>query len=228
MASSAPLRTLSTMSDTQNLWPECSADVRLALDTAPRVNLAAGDFAFHSGASCSHYLLAIAGTLRVQLATASGREVTLYRVKAGDSCILTTSCLISGEHYPAEAVAESAVTALAIERRPFQQLLESSSGFRQLVFGNFSSRLADVIRRLEAVVFTPIDPRLAAMLLEAGRSGSLQSITHQSIAVELGTAREVISRHLKKFELRGLIHLGRGNITIADEAGLIRLRDEPP
>ncbi len=215
------------MSDTQTLWPNCGPDVRQALNDAPRVKLAAGDYAFHSGASCSHYLLAIAGTLRIQLATASGREVTLYRVKAGDSCILTTSCLISGEHYPAEAVAECDVTALAIERRQFQQLLDSSPGFRKLVFGNFSSRLADVIRRLEAVVFTPIDPRLAALLLEAGRSGSLQSITHQGIAVELGTAREVASRHLKRFEQQGLIHLGRGHITIADEAGLLRLRDEP-
>lgn len=216
------------MTDTPGLWPHCTADVQRALDAAPRVKLKSGDYAFHSGASCSHYLLAIDGTLRVQLAAASGREVTLYRVKPGDSCILTTSCVISGEPYPAEAIAESDVTALAIERRAFQQLLDASAGFRQLVFGNFSSRLADVIRRLEAVAFTPIDPRLAALLLEAGRNGSLQSITHQSIAVELGTAREVASRHLKRFEQQGLIHLGRGHIAIADEAGLRRLRDHAP
>lgn len=215
------------MSDAQSLWPRCGSDIRQMLDAAPRVKLAPGDFAFHAGASCDHYLLAIAGTLRVQLAAASGREVTLYRVTAGDSCILTTSCLISGEHYPAEAIAETEVTALAIERRRFQQLLDSSTDFRQLVFGNFSSRLADVIRRLEAVVFVPIDPRLAALLLEAGRGGSLQSITHQSIAVELGTAREVASRHLKRFEQQGLIRLGRGHIEIADVAGLQRLRDRP-
>lgn len=214
------------MTDTQTLWPHCSSDVRQALDAAPRIKLAAGNYAFHSGASCDHYLLAIAGSLRIQLAAASGREVTLYRVKAGDSCILTTSCLISGEHYPAEAIAETDVTALAIERQQFQRLLDASASFRQLVFGNFSSRLADVIRRMEEVVFTPIDPRLAALLLDAGRSGSLQSITHQTIAVELGTAREVASRHLKRFEQQGLIHLGRGHITIADEAGLLRLRDE--
>jgi CRP/FNR family transcriptional regulator len=216
------------MNDTQSFWPDCTVDVRQALDAAPRVKLEAGNYAFHAGASCSHYLLAISGTLRIQLAAASGREVTLYRVKAGDSCILTTSCMISGEHYPAEAIAESDVTALAIERRQFQQLLDSSASFRQLVFGNFSSRLADVIRRLEEVVFTPIDPRLAALLLEAGRTGSLQSITHQTIAVELGTAREVASRHLKRFEQQGLIHLGRGHFAIADEAGLLRLREETP
>jgi CRP/FNR family transcriptional regulator, anaerobic regulatory protein len=227
MATRRHLSTLATMTDTQDLWPQCTSDVRQALDAAPRIKLEAGAYAFHSGASCNHYLLALAGTLRIQLAAASGREVTLYRVKTGDSCILTTSCLISGEHYPAEAIVESDVTALAIDKRQFQQLLDSSSSFRQLVFGNFSSRLADVIRRMEAVVFTPIDPRLAALLLEAGRRGSLQSITHQSIAVELGTAREVASRHLKRFEQQGLIHLGRGHIAITDEAGLLRLLDPP-
>ena len=206
-------------------WLKCLPEVRAALDAAPRVTLSAGDFAFHAGAGCSHYLLAITGTLRVQLAAASGREVTLYRVNAGDSCILTTSCLISGEHYPAEAIAETAVTALAIEQHVFQQLLESSPGFRQFVFGNFSSRLADVIRRLETVMFTPIDQRLASLLLAAEQSGSLQAITHQVIAVELGTAREVVSRHLKRFEQQGLIQLGRGHIAIADAAGLARLRD---
>jgi CRP/FNR family transcriptional regulator len=213
------------MTGSQAPWPDCDADVRRALDAAPRVTLAAGDFAFHSGAHCHNYLLATSGTLRIQLAAASGREVTLYRVKAGDSCILTTSCLLSGEHYPAEAIAETAATALAIDRPKFQQLLDESPGFRRLVFGNFASRLADVIRRMEEVVFTPIDPRLAALLLTAGGSGTLQSITHQSIAVELGTAREVASRHLKRFEQQGLIHLGRGHIVIADEAGLRRLRD---
>jgi CRP/FNR family transcriptional regulator, anaerobic regulatory protein len=215
------------MSAPQKLWPNCSADVQQKLDAAPRVRLAAGDYAFHSGAICNHYLLAISGTLRVQLTAASGREVTLYRVKAGDSCILTTSCLLSGEHYPAEAIAECDVTAVAMERPSFQQLLDSSSAFRQMVFGNFSSRLADVIRRLEAVVFEPIDPRLAALLLESARNGSLHSITHQSIAVDLGTAREVASRHLKRLEQRGLIQLGRGQIAISDEASLARLRDEP-
>jgi CRP/FNR family transcriptional regulator, anaerobic regulatory protein len=213
------------MTEPAELWPDCDNDVRQVLAAAPRVALSPGQFAFHSGTHCDHYLLALSGTLRIQLAAASGREVTLYRVKAGDSCILTTSCLLSGEHYPAEAIAETEVSALAIERPKFQQWLDTSPGFRHLVFGNFSSRLADVIRRMEEVVFTPIDPRLAALLLEAGASGSLQSITHQDIAVELGTAREVASRHLKRFEQQGLIQLGRGHIVIADEAGLRKLRD---
>jgi CRP/FNR family transcriptional regulator len=139
----------------------------------------------------------------------------LYRIGPGGSCILTTSCLLSREHYPAEAIAESDVEAVAIPVRSFQEALEHSQFFRQFVFDGFSSRLTNVIRKIEQIAFTAIDTRLAALLLELEDRG-VGKITHQDVAVELGTAREVVSRHLKRFESEGWVKLGRGRITVTD------------
>lgn len=200
-------------------------EVEALLEGAHQVKVSAGEFVFHMGSPCHNYLLAVDGTLRVQLAAESGRELTLYRVRAGGSCILTTSCLLSGEHYPAEAIAETGVTALAIEQQEFHSCLDSSAAFRRFVFTNLSSRLAEVIRRMESVTFTSIDRRLAAALLEFHESATTPRVTHHDLAVELGTAREVVSRHLKRLESRGWISLGRGQIEITDPAELADLRD---
>ena len=153
----------------------------------------------------------------MQLTSESGREITLYRIGPGGSCILTTSCLLSNEHYPAEAIAESDVDAVAIPMTVFREALENSQFFRQFVFDGFSSRLTNVIRKIEQISFTSIDTRLAALLLELEERG-IEKITHQDLAVELGTAREVVSRHLKRFESEGWVELGRGRITVTDRA----------
>jgi CRP/FNR family transcriptional regulator len=197
--------------------------VRQMLGEARTVALPASSHAFHAGDTCSNYLLAVSGSIRVQLTAANAREVTLYRVGAGHSCILTTSCLFSGEHYPAEGIVESAVSALAIERHRFQQAVEQSPTFCRFVFANFAERLANVIRRMEEVMFEPIDARLAQLLLGAQSRGSLAAITHQELAVDLGTAREVVSRHLKRLETEGWLRLGRGQIELTS-AGLQHFR----
>lgn len=224
------------MNDMNNGWqssfPELAKStdpaIKKLMDSARTVTLRAQEFVYHMGANCNTYLLALNGTVRVQLTSESGREVTLYRVQPGGSCILTTSCLISGQHFPADAIAETNVTALAIDQQGFRQALDESADFRRFVFANISKRLTDVIRRMEAVTFTAIDKRLASALMEAQTSGRVSAITHQALAVELGTAREVISRHLKRFESKGLITLGRGHIEITDLARLALIRDSEP
>lgn len=193
-----------------------SADntVHRLLAGAHRVTLPADSWVFRAGAPCTSYLLATTGSIRVQLTGSTGREVTLYRVNGGHSCILTTACLLGGEDYPAEALTESTVTALSIDRAAFHSALEHSPDFCRFVFQSFSQRLADVIRRMDEVLFASIDARLAGCVIAAHRRGALGSMTHQDLAVELGTAREVVSRHLKRFEARGWLHLGRGQIVV--------------
>ena len=221
------------MQDPGEEWPSCFPElaqsndpsIERLLESAHRVTVKAQEFVFHMGAPCSAYLLSVNGTIRVQLIAENGRAVTLYRVRSGGSCILTTSCLLSGQHYPAEAIAETDVIALAIEHQGFQRTMDESAGFRRFVFTNFSRRLADTIHRVEEIAFTSIDKRLAGVLLDFQRSGSLSDITHQALAVELGTAREVVSRHLKRFETSGWIHLGRGEIKITDPEEISRIRD---
>mgnify|MGYP001822241565 CR=1 FL=1 len=187
------------------------------LENAQVVKLDHDRFVFHAGDLCQAFLILLDGEVRVQLTSASGREVTLYRIGPGGSCILTTSCLLSNEHYPAEAIAESDVEALAIPVSSFQSALESSQWFRRFVFDGFSSRLTSVIQKIEQIAFTAIDVRLAAVLLDLDRKG-VEKITHQDIAVELGTAREVVSRHLKRFESQGWVQLGRGQVSLTDRA----------
>ena len=164
--------------------------------------------------------------MRVQLTSANGREVTLYRIGSGGSCILTTSCLLSDENYPAEAIAESDVEALAIPAASFQSALESSKWFRRFVFDGFSTRLASVIQKFEQITFTAVEVRLAILLLDLEKNG-VATITHQDIAVELGTAREVVSRHLKRFESQGWVSLGRGHVLLTDRARLEALAGRP-
>ena len=185
------------------------------LASAQIVKLEQGRFVFHAGDMCEAFLLLLDGEVRVQLTSAGGREITLYRIGRGGSCILTTSCLLSNENYPAEAIAESDVEALAIPISSFQDALEESQWFRRFVFDGFSMRLTSVIQKIEHIAFTSIDARLAAVLLELDRNG-VQKVTHQDIAVELGTAREVVSRHLKRFESHGWVQLGRGKVTLVD------------
>jgi CRP/FNR family transcriptional regulator len=185
------------------------------LASAQIVKLEQGRFVFHAGDMCEAFLLLLDGEVRVQLTSAGGREITLYRIGRGGSCILTTSCLLSNENYPAEAIAESDVEALAIPISSFQDALEESQWFRRFVFDGFSMRLTSVIQKIEHIAFTSIDARLAAVLLELDRKGD-QKVTNQDIAVELGTAREVVSRHLKRFESHGWVQLGRGKVTLVD------------
>lgn len=184
------------------------------------VHLDADQFVFRPGDACESFLILLDGQIRVQLISEDGKEVTLYRIGPGGSCVLTTSCLFSSDNYPAEAIAETDIDALAFSRDVFEKTVEISAPFRRFVFDGFSQRLARVIARMEELAFTSIDYRLAKVLIELHERGQTE-VTHNALAVELGTAREVVSRHLKRMEKRGLIALARGKITVLDSAELV-------
>lgn len=183
------------------------------------VSVPGGNYIFQKDDPCNNYLIVLEGVVRVQLSTEAGREATLYRVKPGDSCALTTSCLIGNESYPAEAVTETEVVAVAIPNAEFQTALDDSRPFRRFVFDGFAARLTAIIGRINRIAFSAIDERLALVLLGNSDNG-VSSVTHQYLATELGTAREVISRKLKQFETQGLVRLGRGRINIVNLQGL--------
>lgn len=198
------------------LDPSKDAELERLIDSSILVELPQGKQVFTTGMQCEHYLLVTEGIVRVQKLAANGREIVLYRVRKGESCILTTSCLIAGNHYPAEGLTETAVTALAIPGSVFHQVMNQSESFRTFVMGNFSYRMADLLSLIEDVTFRRLDSRLAAKLIQLADQHTQLSITHQALAVELGSAREVISRVLKDFERRGWIELGRGTISLRD------------
>ena len=200
-------------------------DSRL-LDAAQTVTVPSGEVAFRKGDACRNFILVLAGCVRVQLSSEGGREVTLYRVRPGDTCALTTSCLVGKENYPAEAVVEEDVTALMIPDSEFRQALLDSEPFRLFVFRGFSGRLCAIVSRMEMVTLRTIDERLAAQLLKGGVE-VLSNVTHQGIAAEIGTAREVVSRKLSSFEADGLIKSSRGRIEILDREKLAALVARP-
>ena len=188
------------------------------------VELPADYEVFRRGDTCRNYLVVIEGSVRVQALSPGGREVTLYRVGSGQSCVITTSCLIGQEDYPAEGVTESATSALVLSQGVFKELLSGSETFRRFVFANQGRRLSDLIHRVEDVAFGRVDARLARFLVgRSESSGGTVSATHQQLASELGTAREVVSRHLKLFEKKGWIAVHRGAVEVLDPVALAEI-----
>jgi CRP/FNR family transcriptional regulator len=214
--------------DWRPLFPSIAAadaESQLLLDRAQVVSLGAGEVVFHAGSACRNYVLLLEGTVRVQLIGEGGREALLYRVQPGQSCILTTCCVLSNEDYPAEGCTEAPVSALAISKPAFDRALECAPAFRRFVFDNLGGRVAEVIVRMEELAFRPVERRLLGYLLAKTSGGEPLNATHQEIAAELGTAREVVSRHLKRLEVAGLVRLGRATVEVSDRSGLERMRE---
>jgi len=183
----------------------------------------AGTVVFGPGKTPENLLLLISGTVRVQQLSESGREIVLYRVNAGESCVMTTACLLAYEEYSAEGIAETEVQAAAIPRKVFDQLIASSEDFRRFVFSAYSKRITDLFLVIEEIAFQRMDIRLAQRLLTLSRDLNVIKATHQQLAAELGTAREVVSRQLQEFQRRGWVALTRGTITLLDKKSIKNL-----
>jgi CRP/FNR family transcriptional regulator len=212
------------MTDATQLIPQCPILTGLAPAMAETVarqaipmTAPAGTLLFDAGNACQALPLVISGSIRVFKRADSGREISLYRVNPGELCIVTVSCLLGGDAYPATGVAETEITALALPRPLFLSLTETHPPFRQAVFHLFGERLAGLMQLVEEVAFRKLDQRLAALL--AGRAPLVLG-SHQQIADELGSVREIVSRLLKQFEEQGWIRLGRERVDILDANAL--------
>ncbi|MDU8910030.1 Crp/Fnr family transcriptional regulator [Aestuariicoccus sp. MJ-SS9] len=201
-------------------------DIKKTLtDSSQVVSVPAGTVVFGPGHIPDNLLLLLEGSVRVSQTSEQGREIVLYRVEAGQSCVLTTACLLAHEAYAAEGIAETDVKAVAIPRATFDDLVSRAPLFRDFVFTAYSRRITDLFRVVDEVAFGRIDMRLAERLLTLSRDGDEVKATHQQLATELGTAREVISRQLQEFQRRGWIEQERGRILLHDRKHLTALRD---
>ncbi len=185
------------------------------------VSLPAGDALFLPGDSCDGFGFLIGGTVKVGLLSEHGREIVLYRVRPGDSCTVTVSCLVTGSSYPAMGMVERDLKALVIPRTIFIDLVDRSPVFRRFVLEIFSARMTLLMELVHEVAFNRLDQRLAARLLELGPKIGM---SHSELADELGTSRVIVSRILESFADDGLVALGRRRVTIDDPAGLERRR----
>lgn len=172
----------------------------------------ADQFICLEGNKCSGIPLVLEGRARVYKLSESGREITLYRVEPGDSCILTASCIMSDVEFPAFVATETEVEAIVIPPAILHRWVNQYEVWSKFLWGMLASRFAEVISLVEEVAFQRVDKRTAEYLLHsAGADGKIKK-THQDIAADIGTSREVISRILKEFEHKGLITLSRGEI----------------
>ncbi|MDG4719160.1 MULTISPECIES: Crp/Fnr family transcriptional regulator [Thalassospira] len=192
-------------------------DIRKYLTGQSKViDIPADTIIFGPGKPPEQLLLLLSGTVRVQKTSEAGREIVLYRVHAGESCVLTTACLMAYEDYSAEGIAETGLRAVAIPREVFDRMVADSPEFRQFVFMAYSKRMTDLFAVVEEIAFRRLDIRLAQKLIELSSDQDSIQTTHQKLAVELGTAREVVSRQLSEFQRRGWIEQARGIIHILD------------
>jgi len=183
----------------------------------------AGTVMFSAHAPCGGFPLVLAGTIRVLQRYPNGRELQLYRVKPGESCLLSGSCLLGQTNYDASGIAETDVELLILPPAAFQALIAEDETFRRHVFALFGERLSALMQVVEAIAVQKLDQRLAALLVNRDADKGEIHATHQALADELGSVREIVSRLLRNFEDRGWVDLGRARLRIVDRAALAGL-----
>ena len=193
---------------------------RIFFNAATPIHIPAGHTIAEEGSECAQLALVLEGNVRVFKMAPKGREITLYRINRGDSCILTASCLMSHTPFPAIAMAETELDAVIIPAQFARAWITQYQPWAGFVFGLVSKRLAEVITVLESVTFHRMDVRIAAYLMDKTENPENLAITHQEIADDLGTSREVVSRALKEFDKLGWIKMGRGELIVLDHSQL--------
>jgi len=186
------------------------------LSQHPQFEAPAGSVLLSQGQACNDALILASGRLKVIARSPEGRELLLYRIEPEQFCVLSTACLLGQDPFPAEVICETDISATVVPKAEFRRLIASQQDFQEAVFRSFSERLYQLMAQIESVTLTALKPRLWKYLQnrsEEQKSPQL-TLTHQEIAVDIGSSREVISRQLKALELEGLIALSRGKITL--------------
>jgi len=186
-----------------------------------------GQILARDGAECSFLPFVLAGTLRIFKGSEGGREITLYRIEPGESCILSATCILNGGSFPATAEAEGETEILLVPAKLLTENVDSNPDWRRFLFGLYAKRLEEVLVLVDEVAFHHMDARLAGYLLRhaSGRPSSVGR-THVEIADELGTSREVVTRILRDFEADGIIATSRGSIQVL-RPEMLRERSAP-
>jgi CRP/FNR family transcriptional regulator len=187
--------------------------LRDLLSAGRRQVIPAGKQIYSEGDSCSAIAFVLSGEIRVYKIGQSGREITLYEIGPGETCILNASCILAGQGYPANAATIEDTDLLLVPSSEFRRMISDHREMREFVFTLLSKRLSGVMELVEEVAFGRMDERLAEYLVERSGGGRLET-THQRIANDLGTSREVVSRLLKDLERKGKVKLSRSEILL--------------
>lgn len=210
-----------------SFFRDATAEMRSTVESAGKpLLLPPGAFVFRDGDRCDQFALVGRGGLRVFKTAETGREITLYHVQAGEICLMNTLSVFLGTPVRATALVEAPLEALVLPRPVFLEWLRTNDAVRSFIFGAMAERLFDVLTLVEEVAFGQMDVRLAHLLSRRFANNGVPlreiSTTHEDLAAELGTVREVVSRLLKEFERQGALETARGRILLRDEGVLRR------
>lgn len=195
--------------------PALPPEIGAQLDRLTPMDVPEGTVLFHPGEAVKGFVIVLKGQVDVYLTGQSGREILLYSVAPGQSCIQSTLGLLGGEDYTGEAIARSACRLVLVPNTLFLKLMDLSPAFRGFVFSAFAMRMQSMMHLLDQVAFQRIEARLARCLLERAEEGVMHA-THAEIAVMIGSAREVVSRRLDALARRGIVALERGHVRLLD------------
>lgn len=190
-----------------------------ALAALPVLALPRGQVLFRPRDRAQGFVVVLSGRVEVGLTGPSGREILLYTVEPGQSCVQTTLGLMGDEPYTGEAVVAEDSRAVMITRTTFDRLVDEDPAFRRFVMTALGRRMQDVTRLLERVAFGRVESRLAEALIDLARDGQVQA-TQAELAARIGTAREVVTRRLDGFVRAGWVSTDRGTVTVLDRAAL--------
>ena len=214
-------------------WIKSAPDLAMLDDqTVSRLNeltpipVPAGTVLFSPGDAVKGYVIVLKGRVSVSLTGSSGREILLYAVTPGQSCIQSTLGLMGGEDYTAEAVAEDDCTLVLLHKDLFLNLINDSKDFRGLVFSTFSRHMQTMMHLLERVAFQRVECRLASYMLDRADQDGMLHTTQQELATAVGSAREVISRKLDIWSHQGWVQTMRGKVKILDKSALLALTND--
>jgi CRP/FNR family transcriptional regulator, anaerobic regulatory protein len=199
-----------------------SPATRAELSRLPVRSLARGAVLFRPGEGAEAFPLVLAGRVEVHLTGPSGREIMLYAVEPGQTCVQTTLGLLGDELYGAEAIVTNPSRVVLVPRATFLRLMDEDAAFRLYVLRAFGLRMAEVTRLLERVAFGRIETRLAEIILVLAVDGVVTA-TQAELAARIGTAREVVTRKLEALVRSGLVATDRGSLTVLDPDGLRQL-----
>lgn len=214
-----------TLLESQSFWPHLFEEQKILLRERSRIaHFAAGEAIKMGSDSCIGPLFVAAGILRVYLLSADGREATIYRLRAGETCVLSASCVLSAMTFDVQIDAETDCDLLIIPTPVFAQLVDENLYVENFVYRSSTERLSDLIQAVERMFFMTLRQRVAAFLIdESANSGNTSlSLTQEQLARAIGSAREAVSRILKQLSQSGSIEVSRGGIHILDKGMLYR------
>jgi CRP/FNR family transcriptional regulator len=178
------------------------------------------------GTACHFFPIVESGIVRVFKLSREGGELTLYRIRSGEGCILTMTSILHGTDFPANAFSEQASVVWLVPAVVFKDWMIRFEFWRQYVIGFLSGTIRKLIGLVDDMVFRRVESRIVDVLLQnTSHDDPIFRTTHQRIAYDAGTAREVVSRHLKEFETRGYISLSRGAIVVLNRPALARITE---